>query len=65
MKLSIITVNLNNLPGLQKNMQSVLAQTITGYECIVIERGKQAINGQIMIHGNNFVYCVSKKDNEN
>ena len=28
-KLSIITVNLNNLKGLQKTMQSVFAQTFT------------------------------------
>ena len=36
-KLSIITVNLNNLEGLKKTYESVVCQTFTDYEWIVID----------------------------
>ena len=39
MKLSIITVNLNNLEGLKKTYESVVCQTFTDYEWIVIDGG--------------------------
>ena len=39
MKLSIITVNLNNATGLQKTIESVLSQTFSDYEYIVIDGG--------------------------
>lgn len=39
MKLSIITVNLNNCDGLQKTIDSVVSQTFTDYEWIVIDGG--------------------------
>lgn len=39
MKLSIITVNLNNRDGLQKTIDSVVSQTFTDYEWIVIDGG--------------------------
>lgn len=39
MTLSIITVNLNNVHGLRKTMESVLAQTNREYEWIVIDAG--------------------------
>ena len=39
MKLSIITVNLNNLEGLKKTYDSVVCQTFTDYEWIVIDGG--------------------------
>lgn len=38
-KLSIITINLNNLLGLQKTMQSVLTPTYTDDEYIIIDGG--------------------------
>ena len=37
MKLSIITVNLNNCEGLRKTAQSILDQTFTDYEWIVVD----------------------------
>lgn len=37
MKLSIITVNLNNREGLRKTAQSILDQTFTDYEWIVVD----------------------------
>jgi glycosyltransferase involved in cell wall biosynthesis len=39
MKLSIITVNYNNCAGLKKTMQSVVKQTSTNYEFIIIDGG--------------------------
>ena len=37
MKLSIITINLNNLEGLTKTIDSVLGQSFTDYEFIIID----------------------------
>jgi len=37
MKLSIITINRNNAPGLEKTMQSVLSQTRTDYEYVIVD----------------------------
>lgn len=39
MKLSIITVNLNNLDGLRKTVESVCSQSFTDFEWIVIDGG--------------------------
>lgn len=63
MKLSIITINLNNLQGLQKTMESVFAQTFMDYEYIIIDGGstdgsKELIEKQ----ANKLVYWVSEKD---
>lgn len=38
-KLSILTVNLNNISGLQKTIESVIPQTFTDYEFIIIDGG--------------------------
>ena len=37
MILSIITINRNNAAGLEKTMSSVLAQTFTGFEYVVVD----------------------------
>ena len=37
MKLSIITINRNNADGIEKTMASVLAQTFTGFEYVVVD----------------------------
>ena len=39
MKLSIITINLNNREGLQKTIESVISQTFDDFEWIVIDGG--------------------------
>lgn len=39
MKLSIITINYNNREGLKKTIESVLSQTFTDYEYIIIDGG--------------------------
>ena len=38
-KLSIITINLNNAEGLRKTIESVINQTFTGYEYLIIDGG--------------------------
>jgi len=38
-KLSIITINLNNKVGLEKTINSVVSQTYTDFEFIVIDGG--------------------------
>src|SRR5690606_22317295 len=62
-KLSIVTINLNNLVGLQKTMQSVFNQTFTDYEYIVIDGGStDGSKEYIEKHTNKLVYWVSEKD---
>src|SRR5574344_1521706 len=39
MKLTVITVNYNNFSGLQRTIPSVVSQTYTGYEFIVVDGG--------------------------
>lgn len=39
LKLSIITINLNNREGLEKTIRSVKEQTFTGYEYLVVDGG--------------------------
>ena len=41
MKLSIITVNLNNVAGLKKTIESVIHQTFHDFEYIVIDGGSK------------------------
>jgi glycosyltransferase involved in cell wall biosynthesis len=62
-KLSIITVNLNNLTGLQKTMESVFAQTFTDYEYIIIDGGStDGSKEEIKKNENKLGYWVSEKD---
>lgn len=62
-KLSIITINLNNLPGLQKTMQSVLEQKFTDYEYIIIDGGStDGSKEYIAQHSNKLAYWVSEMD---
>ena len=63
-KLSIITVNYNNLIGLKKTIDSVFKQTFSDYEYIIIDGG--SIDGgkeYIEEHASKFVYWVCEKDN--
>ena len=63
MKLSIITINLNNFAGLQKTMQSVFEQTFTDYEYIIIDGGSTDGSEEfIKKHENKLAYWVSEKD---
>ena len=62
-KLSIITVNLNNLEGLKKTYESVVCQTFTDYEWLVIDGGSTDGSREfIEQHQNKFAYWCSEPD---
>lgn len=64
MKLSIITINFNNLVGLRKTFESVVSQTFNDYEWIIIDGG--SLDGSkefIEEHQNIFTWWCSEKDN--
>ena len=63
LKLSIITVNLNNSAGLQKTIESVISQTFTNFEYIIIDGG--SIDGSKQViekYADKITYWVSEKD---
>jgi len=63
MKLSIITVNLNDKAGLEKTIKSVISQTFTDYEFIIIDGG--STDGSLDIidqYKGKISYWVSEKD---
>jgi glycosyltransferase involved in cell wall biosynthesis len=64
MKLSIVTINYNNLLGLQKTVESVRNQTWRNFEHIIIDGGSTD-GGEIYIKNNadNFSYWISEPDN--
>ncbi|MBP5547908.1 MAG: glycosyltransferase [Bacteroidales bacterium] len=63
MKLSIITVNLNNLDGLKRTIDSVVAQTFTDYEWIVIDGGSTDGSKELIEqYADRFAYWCSEPD---
>ena len=63
MKLSIITVNLNNAAGLKRTIESVITQTFTDYEYIIIDGG--STDGSVDIikqYSDKITYWVSESD---
>ena len=63
MKLSIITINLNNAEGLRKTIESVVSQTFADYEYIVIDGG--STDGSVDIikqYADRINYWVSEPD---
>lgn len=63
MKLSIITINYNNVAGLEKTIRSVISQTFTDYEYIVIDGG--STDGSVDVikkYGDNIDFWVSEPD---
>lgn len=63
MKLSIITINYNNRCGLENTIKSVVRQTFSDYEWIVVDGG--SVDGsEELLEKNalNFSYWVSEKD---
>lgn len=63
MKLSIITVNLNNAEGLRKTIESVISQTYTDYEYLIIDGG--STDGSVEIineFADKITYWVSEID---
>ena len=63
MKLSIITVNLNNRDGLQKTIDSVVSQTFKDFEWIVIDGGSTDSSKELIEqYADHFAYWVSEPD---
>lgn len=63
MTLSIITVNLNNREGLQRTIDSVVGQTFTDYEWIVIDGGStDGSRDLIEKYQDHFAYWCSEPD---
>lgn len=63
MKLSIITINLNNREGLQKTIDSVVSQTFKGFEWIVIDGGSTDGSRELIErYADHFSYWVSEPD---
>ncbi len=64
MRLSIITINYNNVAGLQKTIESVLSQEFKNYEWIVIDGG--STDGSVELlnrYKSKFSYLISQPDN--
>lgn len=63
MKLSIITVNLNNKDGLQRTIDSVVSQTFRDFEWIVIDGGSTDGSKELIEKYSNYIsYWVSEPD---
>lgn len=63
MKLSIITINYNNLEGLKRTYESVVCQTWTDYEWIIIDGGSTDGSREfIEEHQDKFSYWCSEPD---
>lgn len=63
-RLSIITINYNNLEGLQRTFESVFAQTYQDFEYIVIDGGSTDGSKEVIEQNQTKIdYWVSEKDN--
>lgn len=63
MKLSIITINYNNLEGLKRTLESVISQTWQEFEYIVIDGGSDDGSAEyIRSHSDKIDYWVSEPD---
>lgn len=64
MLVSIITVNFNHFEGLKRTYESIVSQTFTDYEWIVIDGGSTDGSREfIEQHQDRFAYWCSEKDN--
>lgn len=64
MKYSIITINYNHIEGLKRTIESVISQTYTDYEYIIIDGG--STDGSVDIikeYEGHITYWISEKDN--
>lgn len=63
-QLSIITINYNNIGGLQKTFDSVFEQSCKDFEYIIIDGGSTDDSKTLIEnYANKFVYWISEKDN--
>ncbi|MCR4828070.1 MAG: glycosyltransferase [Bacteroidales bacterium] len=64
MKLSIITINFNNIDGLKKTIESVVSQSYMEYEWIVVDGGSTDGSKDLIEQcQNHFSYWCSESDN--
>lgn len=64
MKLSIITINYNNCDGLKRTIDSVVSQTFTDYEWIIIDGGSNDGSRELIEqYQEHFTYWISEPDN--
>lgn len=62
-KLSIITINLNNKQGLKKTMESVFSQSLNVFEYIVIDgNSNDGSNEEILKHESKITHWLSEPD---
>lgn len=63
MKYSIITINFNNCEGLRKTIESVIHQTFSDYEYIIIDGGSTDGSVEVIKHyADKITYWVSEPD---
>jgi len=63
MKLSIITINLNNSPGLEKTILSVFSQTFKDFEFIIIDgKSSDSSTDLILKYQKQLSYWISEED---
>lgn len=63
MKLSIITINLNNKAGLQKTIDSVITQTCKDFEWVIIDGGSTDGSRELIEkYADNVSYWISEPD---
>jgi glycosyltransferase involved in cell wall biosynthesis len=63
MKLSIITINLNNFSGLQKTIQSVISQSFKDFEYIIIDGGSTDGSSDIIKQSSDKItFCSNEPD---
>ncbi|MEZ4858026.1 MAG: glycosyltransferase family 2 protein [Flavobacteriaceae bacterium] len=60
---SIITINYNNVLGLEKTIQSVISQTYNNYEFIVVDGASTDGSVALLEHYKAYIHCsISEKD---
>jgi len=63
MKLSIITINYNNAPGLEETITSIVSQSFRAFEFIVIDGGSTGEDVDVIKkYADNITYWVSEPD---
>ena len=61
-RISVITINYNNLTGLKATIESVIGQTYTELEYIVIDGGSADGSAELIKNTGGIAYFVSEKD---
>lgn len=62
-QLSVITINLNNSAGLKKTIESVVSQTFSSFEFIIIDGGSTDSSGRVIEeYSKHFTYWISEPD---